>query len=62
MQTLKTNEEILRSKSPTEEEIKNRMRLYGESYYSAREALRNQAYGGTPPHGYTDWGTYFKTL
>lgn len=28
----------------------------GECYYSAREKLREKAYGGKPPGGYSSWG------
>lgn len=47
---------------PTEREIRNRMELSGESYYTAREELREEAYGKT----YTkspgqSWGDYWKS-
>lgn len=31
------------------------------SYYSAREELRKLIYGNTPPNGFSDWGTYYKS-
>jgi len=37
---------------PTEEEVRKLMKEQQESYYSAREILRERAYGGKPPGGY----------
>jgi hypothetical protein len=47
---------------PTEREIRNRMKLTGESYYTAREELREEAYGGTytKPPGQS-WGDFWKS-
>jgi hypothetical protein len=33
----------------------------GETYYTAREKLRELAYGGKPPDGYASWGDYWKS-
>lgn len=48
-------------KEPTDLEIRELMKE-GESYYSAREKLREKAYGGKPPYGYQSWGDYWKSL
>ena len=47
---------------PTESQIKNRMELTQESYYTARENLREEAYGTThsKPPGQS-WGDYWKS-
>lgn len=52
---------IPRGKEPTRAEIDELMKQ-GESYYSAREKLREAAYGGKPPEGYRSWGDYWKGL
>lgn len=47
---------------PTEREIRNRMELSGESYYTAREGLREIAYGGTHTKSPgQSWGDYWKS-
>lgn len=49
-------------KEPTESQIRKRMELTQESYYSARENLREEAYGtahNKPPG--QSWGDYWKT-
>jgi hypothetical protein len=50
------------SKEPTIEDVTSRMKLTGENYYNARERLREEAYGGKPPDGYSSWGDYWKSL
>jgi hypothetical protein len=54
--------ESLGGTEPTESQIRNRMESTGESYYTAREELREQAYGGThqKPPGQS-WGDYWKS-
>lgn len=49
-------------KEPTENQIRKRMELTQESYYSARENLREEAYGAThsKPSGQS-WGDYWKS-
>lgn len=49
-------------KEPTEDQIRKRMELTQESYYSARENLRGEAYGAThsKPPGLS-WGDYWKS-
>jgi len=49
-------------KEPTESQIRKRMELNQESYYSARENLREEAYGAThsKPPGQS-WGDYWKS-
>ena len=49
-------------KEPTESQIRKRMELTQESYYSAREKLREEAYGTThsKPPGQS-WGDYCKS-
>ena len=46
---------------PTEEEIRRYMKENNENYYNARERLREHAYGGKPPGGYSSWGDYWKS-
>ena len=46
---------------PTSEAIQAYMKEHNENYYNAREALRNKAYGGKPPHGFQSWGDYWKS-
>jgi hypothetical protein len=54
-------EEMEKAKEPTDEEIKKLMEEgEGESFYTARETLREKAYGGKPPAGYQSWGDYWK--
>jgi hypothetical protein len=54
--------ESLGGTEPTESQIKKRMELTQESYYSARENLREEAYGTThsKPPGQS-WGDYWKS-
>lgn len=50
------------NKGPTEKQIRDYMKSHkGHSYYTAREKLREEAYGGKPPAGYTSWGMYWKS-
>ena len=49
------------SKEPTAEEIRDYAKRNGYSHYTARERLREQAYGGKPPNGYRSWGDYWKS-
>ena len=54
-------ERILEGGEPSQEEILEFMKINsGESFYSAREKLREIAYGGKPPNGFDSWGTYWK--
>lgn len=46
----------------SERNIRNYMEIHNENYYNARERLREQRYGGTPPDNYDSWGMYFKSL
>lgn len=50
------------AKEPTESQIRKRMELTQESYYTARENLREEAYGTThsKPPGQS-WGDYWKS-
>lgn len=52
-------------KEPTMDEIrryaKQTGRNFNTDFYSLREELREQAYGGKPPHGYQSWGDYWKS-
>jgi hypothetical protein len=62
MMTNLPKEHIMTTKEPTDQDIKKLMQKDPRhSYYSAREYLRKKAYGGNPPNGYIDWGTYWKT-
>lgn len=49
-------------KEPTESQIRKRIELNQESYYSARENLREEVYGAThsKPPGQS-WGDYWKS-
>lgn len=50
-----------RSPEPTDEEVAAYMEQNkGISFYNARETLRERAYGGKPPHGYSSWGLYWE--
>lgn len=52
---------MIEGKEPEEEEIWAYIGQHrGISYWNAREALRELAYGGKPPEGYTSWGEYWK--
>ena len=50
------------AKEPTESQIRKRMKLTQESYYTSRENLREEAYGTThsKPPGQS-WGDYWKS-
>jgi len=61
MKTNKSSKELEQCKSPTEKDVQEYMKLNKETYYVSREALRNRAYGGTPPNGYSSWGDYWKS-
>ncbi len=53
---------IKKGREPTRMEIENyMMNNWGETYYTAREKLRESAYGGKPPNGYSSWGDYWKS-
>ncbi len=57
---IKRDRELATKKEPTEGEIKKRMKETGERFYDARERLREAAYGGKPPYGFSSWGDYWK--
>lgn len=49
-------------KEPTEDQIRKRMELTQESYYTAREILREGAYGNTHSKSPAQsWGDYWKS-
>lgn len=49
-------------KEPTEDQIRKRMELTQESYYTAREILRERAYGNTHSKSPAQsWGDYWKS-
>ena len=55
------NERIDQGKEPSIEDIKKRMEeTNNESFYQAREEMRNEEYGTLPP-GYSSWGMYWKS-
>lgn len=56
--------EIPKGTEPTEEDIRQFIKKSDgmESYYTAREKLREKSYGGKPPGGYQSWGDYWKSL
>ena len=56
------DKKITSIQGPTESEIKDEMVESGLDYYNARERLREKAYGGKPPDGFSSWGDYFKAL
>ena len=59
---IEKDRELATKKEPTENDIKKRMKETGnESFYDARERLREAAYGGKPPHGFASWGDYWKS-
>lgn len=60
--TKKSAKELENCKEPSQEEIEQYMEKNKENYYNARERLRELAYGGKPPHGYSDWGTYWEAV
>jgi hypothetical protein len=47
---------------PTDEEINEYMLKNKENWYVSRERLRENSYNGKPPEGYSDWGTFWKTV
>jgi hypothetical protein len=50
------------AKEPTESQIRKRMELTQESYYTARENLREDAYGATHTKSPgQSWGDYWKS-
>ena len=49
------------STEPTEQEIQDYMRKHNENWYNSRERLREKAYGGKPPMGFSSWGDYWKS-
>jgi hypothetical protein len=54
--------ESLGGTEPTESQIRNRMELTQESYYTARENLREEAYGTTHTKSPgQSWGDYWKS-
>lgn len=55
-----TPESISSGIEPSEEMIRDYMRIYKINWYAARAKARDVAYGGSPPSGFTDWGTYWK--
>lgn len=56
-----TDARALQGKEPSNNEIADYMKKHSdESFYSAREKLREEAYGGKPPHGFQSWGDYWK--
>lgn len=58
----KAMEESIVGAEPTHTDIEKRMELTGESYYTAREELREQAYGGTHSKSPSQsWGDFWKT-
>ena len=55
-------DQLRNSLEPTDDEIWEYMRNNKfETYYTAREKLREKAYGGKPPDGYGSWGDYWKS-
>ena len=53
-ETTKTSKELLECKEP---KVANK-----KDSYTVREQAREDAYGGKPPSGYSDWGTYWKSF
>lgn len=47
---------------PTHSETIKYMEQHTENYYNSREQLRELAYGGKPPQGYSSWGDYWKSI
>jgi hypothetical protein len=45
---------------PSADAVNQYMAEHQESYYNARERLREIAYGGKPPGGFQCWGDYWK--
>jgi hypothetical protein len=56
-----------KNEEPTQEQIQQLIKKSKgkHSFYSAREELREMAYGGEkgakPPNGYSSWGDYWKS-
>jgi hypothetical protein len=61
LMTTKTTKELEACKEPTYYEIRQLEIESGLNYYNARERLREKAYGGKPPGGYSSWGDYWKS-
>ena len=55
-----TDQRALQGDEPTEKQIQEYMKTNSENWYNARERLREVAYGGLPPRGYSSWGEYWK--
>ena len=51
----------LTNKEPSNEEIEKYAKANKVDLYTAREKLREQAYGGKPPFGFQSWGDYWKS-
>jgi len=59
---IERDKKIMSIPGPTEEGVQKEMAESGLDYYNAREKLREAAYGGKPPDGFSSWGDYFKAL
>jgi len=59
--SIKRDRELATKKEPTKEDIQAKMDETGISFYEAREKLRELAYGGKPPYGFSSWGDYWKS-
>lgn len=47
---------------PSDSDVFDHMKEHpSKSFYSAREDLRNEAFGGLPPIGYESWGDFWKS-
>jgi hypothetical protein len=61
MTEFEKNERIEQGKEPSIEDVKKHMKeTNNESFYQAREQMRNEEYGTLPP-GYSSWGMYWKS-
>ena len=49
-----------KGEEPTQEQIYKHMIKINDNYYTAREQLRELAYGGKPPNGFSSWGDFWK--
>lgn len=56
----RVKEPDINGQEPSNEEIAEHSFNTGLNWYNAREELRNKAYGGLPPEGYSSWGDYWK--
>ena len=55
------NKRIEQGKEPSTKDVEKRMKeTNNESFYQAREQMRNEEYGPLPP-GYSSWGMYWKS-